>query len=378
LELFSTKNTKTSQRAFNESNKIADILSGQEETKSVLKEEALLNEESQFEKMMSLANNKSARNKRAVKLERTKFYNENFPSLVEHFLFNVINEALLLDEEVKYINKEYMLNQVSAVSQHLVKQGSFDNVESATMKTVVESIQVHIDAMFEAKSDENSINAVRESYMNDIDSRVLYVAEVVKNKVAEAVRHEQTVASFLSESEEVNSKVNKDSLFKVIHIENVKNALKEENKNEVDEIVHERALAETLFDYTLLETINTLRIVKFDAEQLRNGMGRFFKEAKSSGKLQLGSLKVPKGTKEVSFEIFFEGNVVAFFMEDRNEVAPAVDISFSTKIEDIEGEIAKVTQEFKKVFRSTNLASKNPGVKFTFGYHDKPSTRVNL
>jgi hypothetical protein len=275
LELYSTKNTKTSQRAFNESNKIAEILSGQEENKNVLKEEAFLNEESQFEQMLSLANNRGARSKRAVKLERTNFYKEHFPALIEHFLFNVVNEALLLDEEVKDINKEYMIDQIKQVSQHLVSIGSFDNAESATMGTVVESIQVHIDGMFESKNDENSVKAVRESYISDIEGYVGFVADVVKTKVSEAVKYEKNVASFINESDE--SLKSKDSLFKIIHVENVRNALKAEDKNEVDDVVLQRALAETLFDYTLLETLNTLRIVEFDAQQLRNGMGRFFK-----------------------------------------------------------------------------------------------------
>lgn len=275
MELFTTKNTKTSQRAFNESNKIAEILSGQEEAKTVLKEEALLNEESQMDRMFSLANNRSARNKRAVKLERTNFYKENFPSLVEHFLFNVVNEALLLDEEVKNMNKEYMVGQIKEVSQHLVGQGSFDNAESLTMNSVVESIQVHIDQMFESKDNDEGVKAVRQSYVESIENSVSYVADVVKVKVVEAVKYEKTVASFINESEGVKAK---DSLFKIIHVENVKNALKEEEKTEVDEVVLQRALAETIFDYTLLETLNTLRIVNFDVQQLRNGMGRFFKK----------------------------------------------------------------------------------------------------
>jgi hypothetical protein len=383
MELFGTKNTKNSKRVFNESQAISEILSGKTFESQALQESAVLTEEIKRDSMFALAHNGKERQRRIQSMEKQRFNEENKQGLIEHFLFNVINEALLLDKDVKSMNKEYMTAQVKGVVGHLVQGGKFNGVQSMTLQNVMESIDYHIDAMFKFKEDASQVEVIRKSYMGDVQGYVGYVSEAVKDKVAEVLKTEKQFSTLVNESEE-EFKGN-DTLFRTIQLENVKLAIKEEEATEVNEAVMSRAFAESLFDYTLLETLNTLQIIQLDEEQIRNGLSRFFKgtsslneEKKGGNRVRLHSLKIPKGTEEVAFEIFFEGNVMAYFMQGNSEVGPAVGVSFTSKAKDVEKEFKQVVTEFKEQFRGTRLSSKNPGVKFTFSYHDKPSSKVKL
>jgi hypothetical protein len=274
LELFTTKNTKYSQKRFNEAEKISSILGGKIEEDKILNENAVVTEEIERDQMFANSHNRKGREKRKTMLERAQFGKENDSLLIGHFLYNVVSEALLLDPEIKAHNKAYMEQQISAVTGHLVQEGHFETPESATMRAVLEAMEYHIDQMFQSKADESAVKSVRESYIENIGTYVGYVAEAVKEKVAGVVAFEKDTAAVISESEEEVSL--SDTLFKTIQMENVKMALKEEEASEITEVVLERAMAETIFDYTLLETLNTLKIISVDGQQLRSGMSRFF------------------------------------------------------------------------------------------------------
>lgn len=275
-DLISNRNTKYGQKRLNESLKIADILNNKQTEQQVLKEENETRIEVTNNDFATLAHNRKSRQKRVQLMEKTNFYNENSNELIEHFLFSVVNEALLVDKELKDLNKEYMTKQIAGITDYLVKAGEFVKFnESLTMENVLESIEYHIDLMFQNKDNEENVKAVREAYQEDMKSYVEYVAESVKDKVADVVRKEQNIASVITEStDEIKLK---DTLFKTIQLENTKMALKEEEKSEVDETVMQRSFAESLFDYTLLETLNTLKIISIDTQALRNGLPRFFK-----------------------------------------------------------------------------------------------------
>jgi hypothetical protein len=250
------------------------------------------------------------------------------------------------------------------------------------MDGILESICHHINTMFEVQNDQEKINMVRESYISDISSSVKLVAECVEAKVAGVVKFEREFSNKLNESEGIEFKGN-DTLFKSIYLENVKMALEEEEKQHIDDIVMERAFAETLFDYTLLETLNTLRIINVDGEKLRRGLPNFFKNLSESKKeknngIKLYAIGINKEVEEVSFEIFHDKTVMAYFLKDNNEVQPAIKVHFVTSIKDVEKNFRDVAQEFKKEFIHSKLASKNPKVKFFFGYHDNKKLRVKL
>jgi hypothetical protein len=385
MELFSTRNTKLSQRSFNEASKISEILSGKSNEVSVIQESAMLNEENKLDGMFALAHNRKARDKRVLRMEKAKFFAENVEELLEHFLFNVVNEALLLDTDVKSLNKEYMTQKVSGVVGNLVKGGKFNKLPSATMKNIMESIEVHIDAMFAVKEDAEQVKVVRESYINDITGYVNYVSECVREKVAEVVKTEQKISTSINESTE--SVDVPDTLFKAIQIENVRQAMLEEQATEINDVVLAKAFCESLFEYTLIESLNTLRIVEFDAQQLRNGVGRFFKgvgvvnEAKKvKGKgIKIYTLKVGKDTTEVVFELLSSKEIMTrFYDKEGKETQRAVEIFFNTSVEDVEKEFKKVASEFKKEFRDARLASKNPTVKFFLQSKSDTKTRIKL
>jgi hypothetical protein len=373
MELFGTRNTKNSKRVFNESQKIAEILNGHTSESQSLQESVVLTEEVKRDQMFTLAHNGKERNRRIQQMEKQRFNEENKQGLLEHFLFNVINESLLLDKDIKSMNKEYMSAKVKGVVGHLVQGKNFDRIQSMTLQNVMESIDYHIEAMFKFKEDAEQVSVIRESYMNDVKTYVQYVSEAVKEKVTDVVKEEKQFSTIVNESE-TEFKGN-DTLFRSIQLENVKQAIKEEEATEVNEVVMARAFAESLFDYTLLETLNTLQLIQLDEQQLRNGLPRFFKgttlnEAKGNG-AKLHSLKIDKETEIVSFEISKDKTVTAHFLKGKDEPKPSVKIQFTTSVEDVEKDFKKVADEFKELFRGTRLSSKNPTVKFMFKYGTK-------
>jgi hypothetical protein len=374
LELFTTKNTKNSKRLFNESQRISEILGGKSFESQALQESVLLTEEIQRDNMFALAHNGKERQRRLQLMEKARFNEENKQGLIEHFLFNVVNEALLLDKDVKNLNKDYMSSKIKGVVGHLVQGGRFDQIHSMTLQNVMESIDYHIDAMFKFQEDFGQVESIRESYMNDVKGYVGYVSEAVKEKVADVVKSEREFSNVVNESEK-EFKGN-DTLFRSIQIENVKHAIKEEEATEINSTVMARAFAESLFDYTLLEALNTLQVIQLDEQQLRNGMSRFFKntetlnEAKGSGS-RLSSLKVGEGIEIVSFEVQENASVTAHFLGGKDEAKSSVKIQFKSSATDLNKDFRKFSDEFKEQFRGSRLSAKNPGVKFQLKFGSK-------
>jgi len=384
MELFTTKDTKLSKRVVNESSKIADILNNKTNEVVSLQESAMSDAETKHDNMFSLAHDKKTRDKRAIRMEKAKFQSENQQELLEHFIFNVINEALLLDKDIKSLNKEYMTGKIHGIINHFIKAGAFRELPSATMNGVMESINYHIDSMFDAKDDTEKVKIVSESYMRDITTYIDYVSECVKNKVASVVKQEREISKAINESEKEFE--GNDTLFRAIQMENVRMALKEENATEINEEVMAKAFCESIFDYTLMETLNTLRIVNLDSQQLRSGVQRFFKgtgvireaqEFKGEG-IKLYTLSIPKGTEEVLFQFHNSKEVKVHFFKDKKEVKDGVEIFFSTAVKDAKADFKAIVQEFKKEFRDARLSFKNPTINFYIQLEDDESTKTKL
>ncbi|AMS01295.1 hypothetical protein AR9_g211 [Bacillus phage AR9] len=274
METFSSKNTKFRKRRFNQSLGFSEVLSEGKKQEEVFNESVINNIEETNNEVAFLAGNKRARQKRARLIEKKQFESQQSKELLEHFLSSVVYNALPLDEDVKKLNKEYMTKQVKGITDNLISNGTFEMVKSTTMQSVMESIEYHIEKMFPVKDNEEDVKIVSESFNKDIKTYVEYVSEVITNKVVNVVKTERDIAVAISESESPIKP--KDTLFKNLQVQNVKMALKENEKTEVDQEILEQAMAESLFDYTLLETLNTLRLVEFDGEQLRKALPRFF------------------------------------------------------------------------------------------------------
>ena len=121
------------------------------------------------------------------------------------------------------------------------------------------------------------INNCRKSSTNfDIEKHdALYeevdkIALIIKNKVANVITEEKQMSKLeiMKEDEKYSTAVDiKLTLFKEMEIENVKQVIKEcADKTMSKENILLASFYETVVDYTLLETFNTLRMIEFNNE----------------------------------------------------------------------------------------------------------------
>jgi hypothetical protein len=275
LKTISTKDTHFSKRIAQEYQRSQEFLKNQENSLKALQEGQEINEEITKNTIISGLNNSPSRKKRLELAEKRKMIAEGTKGLFEGFVSDVIKESLLIDEDLLELNEEYIDGQIKGIVTELVNEGLLENLpKSITMKNVLEDAEYYSEALYNSRNEEDKIQELQEAFNEKTNTYKLYVSEVIKSKIASVVKNEQTSAS-LAESTELREQ--SDSLFKSLQVKNVKAILNLEGKEQIDEVVMESAFGETLVDYTILESLHTMKLVEFDTQVLRKEYKHFFK-----------------------------------------------------------------------------------------------------
>ncbi|ALN97946.1 hypothetical protein Bp8pS_267 [Bacillus phage vB_BpuM-BpSp] len=256
-------------------NNVSDILQEKERENKVLKESEELEKETLLESYFSKMYTSKERDKKLSNNRKNTFYKESFDKLIDGFIKDLVLESLIIDDEEKSLNEKYIHEQTENVVNFIMENDLFNKNHSSTFSSVIDLANLYIE---EAFKDNEGLEPEKyyEGFKEDSKKMIFLASGVISDKVLEAFKFEKEFSENINEEVENVKLSNNKTLFRSLHLENIKMAMKEEEVETVNEDVMERSLGETVLDYTILETLNTLRLVEFNNDSIQRGMKRFF------------------------------------------------------------------------------------------------------
>lgn len=308
----STKDTKYSKKKFKESLKIRNSLNNTDTKEEILNENVKIQDEFNKYNICNTANlsNRKIKEKRKNRNLRENKIIENRKNSCIYFLESLIMKSLPLEDNIIELNKDYINEQFSILENSLFKENSIDvatgkeyfNKENTDENDKIKSPKNLIGFIFDNKSFnpviESSdyytslifnLDSTKESYKENYDKLInlrnkdltnlaeMYSTEI-SSKILNTIKEETNLAKFINENKEnlIESKL-ENSLFKNLMIMNTKEALKENKAVEANEKIMNISLAESTFQYTILECLNSLGI-DFNTLNMQKSMNRFLKD----------------------------------------------------------------------------------------------------
>lgn len=196
--------------------------------------------------------------------ESTELLNEGTEDLFVDVLCETVIRALNIDEVLVEDNREQITDKIKGVYTAFQEEMNF------------EGSQVVVDLVTKCKECATTFNIDKHDALYETADAI---AMIVKEKVATVIEEEKTMSKLelMKEENEYSSTVDiKLTLFKEMEIENVKQAINECGDREgiTKENLLLMSFYETVVDYTLLETFNTLRMIDFNTEMYKDSSRR--------------------------------------------------------------------------------------------------------
>jgi len=224
------------------------------------------------------------RKMRKERIDKTKILYEN---TVMEVLCEIFYESIILDEDFKEKYKGNLMETAFNFFEESFKKGllnlnTVSNCKSATMRELFELCEANVEMAAEYDFDEGISKYLLEEVKTETKKKCEDVSEVVKDKVAKVVKRERKMAEKnkedLADSIAENHIVRKKeepSLFKSIMIAVSKSPLNE-NGTITNKIDMNMLFAESIVHYTLLEMLNTTKMLDLNANQV-NSIARSYR-----------------------------------------------------------------------------------------------------
>jgi len=208
---------------------------------------------------------KNSNRKRAIENE---IYRKKVKNEMIHEVFNIIvYKSIPLDEDYKFSIKDKIFELTNECFDNIFAKGLIGLKEDSVFYPIVESIEFNLKNV-ETTSTEEELNEINESINDAIFDYVFFSSHDIKNKITEAVKVEKELTKYktecINEGKYFNEKAK--SIFRKM-LE--KNSLLDEDTQEIKGITDE-IFSDTIIDYTILETFNSLKLVDFNMKNFKN------------------------------------------------------------------------------------------------------------
>ena len=202
------------------------------------------------------------RNNQRNMLKEQKEFEKILSECIPVLFSSLVYRSLPLDEDFKKHNVKYIYESSNQLFKDLVMVEAikFDKNNPNIFSEMCEEIAVALSSDPENVTLPKSINYA----LNTNPEATEKIVKAVSGKVIDAVADEKNIISFKEKRKEEEKYVTEEkSLFRYLNENNIRKVVKE-NPDLSKEDVMDLAMSETILDYTLLETINTCNIIKFD------------------------------------------------------------------------------------------------------------------
>ena len=195
---------------------------------------------------------------------------ETYQKVVPVLFASLVYRSLPLDEDFKANNVKYIYKQSTGLFNNLMAAGAIkmNTKEPSTFKEMCESIAV---AMSDTETPETlTVGSVINKALTDNPTESDDLIKTVRDKVVNAVADEKKAITLKEKIIKEGKYLPEDkSLFRSIHEANIHYVM-QENSSLDKKSVMDLSLAESMLDYTLLETLHTCKLIKFDFLKINN------------------------------------------------------------------------------------------------------------
>jgi len=256
------------------------------EAKEALREKVLseqaameIHNESQKSKLTANAVQHNKRDFKKNLQENLRFNYETMQNLLIESVSSMFFESILLDDEFKAKFKDGIMENSrelleSMFDENLINMDSFKKNPSNLMKDLYDICEGYTLELAESKGNEDATYLVEIDFLNETAGTNDAVASNVKDKVSDVIKKEKEISEqnkeeiegHLSENHVVRRKA-EPSLFRSIVVGNSRRPVNESG-NPVEEIKDmDMIFAESMIQYTLLETLNTVNLLGLNSRQ---------------------------------------------------------------------------------------------------------------
>lgn len=184
-------------------------------------------------------------------------YNNSVEELFKSFFTETVIDALNIDSELINENRSNIIDKIHGIYESLKEEFSYDNI-------LMSDVRIKCD-----KAIKENLNAFKTLDLLEEDIR--NISLIIKEKVAKVLDEESEISDIEIKNEEGNYDqvvLSSSTLFKELYMENVKSTVSEiESLNEStvysNDDIMESSYLETVVDYTILEALNTTRLIEF-------------------------------------------------------------------------------------------------------------------
>lgn len=263
--IISTYNTKAAQKRRERMQKTQNLLESFDalrDTDDIIEKQ---NEKALKESMyQNFANRrKMERNDTFEVNQKTNYINEQIDNLARDLFFYTVYESLLVDDVIKNANYQYIREHTNEFydlcnknNMIMIKENSgFDDILQTGISMLKEELIKHNSC---------DLGRVIKETVEKEKFLTFYATESIKAKTAESIKEEKR-ASIIKENL-INEERYVDpskSLFRYLFENNIRDTIDKTNITEPDNL-QDMAMLETILDYTIMESANTLQIVKFN------------------------------------------------------------------------------------------------------------------
>jgi hypothetical protein len=263
-KILSTYNTKAAKKRRERSAKTQELLESFDalrETDDIIdykKHEAL--KESFYSNIST--RHKMEKNDTYEVNQKTNYINEQIDNLTRDLFFYTVYESLLVDDVIKNANYQYIREHTNEFYDLCNQNGMMSIKENSGFDDI---FQTGVYMLKEELVNHNScdLGRVIENTVNSENMLTSYVIECIKLKTADSLKNEKK-ASIIKESL-INEEKYVDpskSLFRYLFENNIQETIDNTDLTDPDNL-QDMAMLETILDYTIMETANTLKLVEF-------------------------------------------------------------------------------------------------------------------
>ena len=269
IPLYSARKNHEFQMAVQESLKNEKV---KEENKVLLEDAQLMSESNVRDQSMGLTFERQRNSKVYQATALDEAFTKNFDTVMKNVFATIVHEALPVDSEVKENDAESIYNEAGNIYTQLSEAEMLTITSSPLFKQFAGSTVKYIEGYKNELTKDQIIDAVK-TVFGENRTDLQYLIRNIYAKTASVVKTEKELVAFNNSEEITKARSNRsyvrenlnNTLFRAINESNISELLDEGLSKEG---IMDAAIAESLFTYTVLETLHTSKLITVDVNKL--------------------------------------------------------------------------------------------------------------
>lgn len=264
--ILSSYNTRAAQRRREHMEKTQEVLESYELKRNLddafdEKHEQSLNEDFKNMAKSQVTNSKVSHDKIKNKIN---YFNEYHDEICKDLFFFTVYESLLIDNEIKSqpSNFNYIRESANKFFDNMNKNNALSIKEGSAFNDIMDTAVRFLNEEIEAENGVDVKNIIKKTILSE-DMLMFFATESIKLKTAECLNNEKKGAIIKENLSNEDKYIDPSkSLFRYLFESNIQDVIEKSDEQDPDHL-QDLSMVETILDYTILESANTLQLVNF-------------------------------------------------------------------------------------------------------------------